>query len=116
VTIGEVRGYAIGILGMTIKDFGECRVGILDEAIEAHNNERNSERKHIAELIRGATLRLFNLQLEKKNRYRSVEDFWPMPWDEKCTKRKEADEKFSKMTDEERKEAAKKFIQRINGK
>lgn len=111
-----MRGYAIGILGMTLKDFGECRVGILDEAIEAHNNEHNADRKHIAELIRGATIRLFNLQVEKKSRYRSVEDFWPMPWDEKYQNKREADDKFSKMTDEERKKAAKKFMERINGK
>ncbi len=57
------------------------RPGEFWEALNAYNIEVTAERKHIGELARGATLRLWNLQVAKKDRIADVRKFWPMPWD-----------------------------------
>lgn len=82
------------------------------EAMDAHNQEKEADRRHIGELVRGATLRLFNLQVAKKDRYIDPAKFWRMPWDE-FTAVDEELERFEAMTDEERAENAKDFLKKI---
>lgn len=82
------------------------------EAMDAHNQEKEADRRHIGELVRGATLRLFNLQIAKKDRIADPAKFWRMPWDEITTKDEEL-ERFEAMTDEERAENAKEFLNKI---
>lgn len=77
-----MRGLAFGVLGMSRKEFYEMRPGEFLEALAAHNEEVAADRRHIGELIRGATLRLFNIQVTQKSRMRDPAKFWPMPWDE----------------------------------
>ena len=67
---------------MTRKEFYEMRPGEFLEALAAHNEEVIANRRHMGELIRGATLRLFNIQVAQKSRMRDPAKFWPMPWDE----------------------------------
>ena len=43
--------------------------------------DRNAERRHEAEVIRGVGLRLFNIQLAKGKSLKPYE-FMPFPWDE----------------------------------
>lgn len=85
-----MRGLAFGVLGMSRKEFYEMRPGEFLEALEAHNEEVAADRRHMGELIRGATLRLFNTQVAQKSRMRDPAKFWRMPWDE--TRQSENDE------------------------
>ena len=56
-------------------------------------------------------LRLFNLQVDKKSRISDPAEFWPMPWDE--LKVDEGLERLESMTDKERAEEARRFLERI---
>jgi len=82
LTLGDCRGIAIGTLGMTLGNFLDCPVGVFWEAVEAHQREMEAGRRHTGELIRGAALRLFNLQLKRGDQIKDPRDFWPMPWDD----------------------------------
>ena len=82
------------------------------EAMDAHNQEKEADRRHMGELVRGATLRVFNLQIAQKDRIADPAKFWRMAWDEITTKDEEL-ERFEAMTDEERAENAKEFLNKI---
>lgn len=53
------------------------------EAMKAYRDEKTADRKHLGELTRGLAARVVNLFVKKP--VKKVEDFWPMPWDEKNT-------------------------------
>lgn len=72
--------------------------------------DRNAERRHEAEVIRGVGLRLFNLQLAKGKSLKPHE-FMPFPWDEE---EKPDDGGLSEMTEEERKVSMEKLKELIN--
>lgn len=82
------------------------------EAMDAHNREKEADRRHMGELVRGAALRLFNLQLRPKDRISDPAKFWRMPWDEFTTADEEQQD-FEMMTDDERAESAQNFIKKI---
>lgn len=88
------------------------RLGEFWEAMDAHNQEKEADRRHMGELVRGATLRLFNLQIAKKDRFTDPAEFWRMPWDE-ITAADEELERFEAMTDAEKAENAKDFLKKI---
>lgn len=88
------------------------RLGEFWEAWDAYNQEKEADRRHMGELVRGATLRLFNLQVAKKDRYTDPSKFWRMPWDEITTADEEL-ERFEAMTDDERADSAKDFLNKI---
>lgn len=71
--------------------------------------DRNAERRHEAEVIRGVGLRLFNLQLAKGKSLKPHE-FMPFPWDEE----EQDDGGLSQMTEEERKASLDKLKKLIN--
>lgn len=71
--------------------------------------DRNAERRHEAEVIRGVGLRLFNLQLAKGKSLKPHE-FMPFPWDEV----EQDDGGLSQMTEEERKASLEKLKELIN--
>jgi hypothetical protein len=74
--------------------------------------DRNAERRHEAEVIRGVGLRLFNLQLAKGKSLKPHE-FMPFPWDEE----EEIDDGgLSQMTEEERQASIAELIKRVNWK
>lgn len=79
--------------------------------MDAHNKEKEADRRHSGELARGVALRLFNLQVDKKSRISDPAQFWPMPWDEPTTDKEL--ERLESMTDEQRTEEAKRFLARI---
>jgi len=93
------------------------RQGWFWEAMRAYQEDKESDRRHVGELIRGATLRLFNLQVRAQDRLREPSKFWPMPWDER-TEDVNAEEirKLASMTDEERTQNAMNFMDRIGWK
>lgn len=72
--------------------------------------DRNAERRHEAEVVRGVGLRLFNLQLAKGKSLKPHE-FMPFPWDEE---EKPDDGGLSEMTEEERKASMEKLKELIN--
>ena len=71
--------------------------------------DRNAERRHEAEVIRGVGLRLFNLQLAKGKSLKPHE-FMPFPWDEE----EQDDGGLSQMTEEERRASLEKLKELIN--
>lgn len=80
--MGDIRGMAFGLLHLSRKDFFEMRLGEFWESMKAYRDDQESYRRHIGELVRGATLRLFNIQLKPNDRIREPSKFWRMPWDE----------------------------------
>ena len=73
--------------------------------------DRNAERRHEAEVMRGVGLRLFNLQLAKGKSLKPHE-FMPFPWDEEV---EEDDGGLSQMTEEEKKASLAKLMEHVNG-
>ncbi len=64
-------------------DFYDMPVGEFWEAMRAYWMRAEADARHLGELARGAALRLFNVQLRRKDQIREPSDFWPMPWDVK---------------------------------
>lgn len=56
-------------------------VGEFWEAMRAYGTKEDAGARHLGELARGAALRLFNVQLIRKDQIRDPAEFWPMPWD-----------------------------------
>ena len=70
--------------------------------------DRNAERRHEAEVIRGVGLRLFNIQLAKGKSLKPNE-FMPFPWDEE-----ENDPgALVNLTDEEKKASLDKLLEKV---
>lgn len=88
------------------------RLGEFWEAMDAYNQEKEADRRHMGELVRGATLRLFNLQIAQKDRFTDPAKFWRMPWDILTTANEEL-ERFEAMTDDEKADNAKDFLNKI---
>lgn len=57
-------------------------VGEFWEAMRAYGIKEEANAKHLGELARGAALRLFNVQLRRKDQIKDPSKFWPMPWDD----------------------------------
>ena len=81
------------------------------EAMAAYQEERMAERRHLGELVRGAALRLFNVQLKPSDRITDPAKFWEMPWDEKPDK--VVEKEVAGWTQEERDQKAREFLKRI---
>lgn len=45
--------------------------------------DKEADRRHVAEVIRGVGVRLFNIQLKPKDQIRDIRKFLPLPWDDK---------------------------------
>lgn len=88
------------------------RIGEYFEALQAYRDEKTADRMHIGELIRGAALRLWNLQVKPKSRIKDPVKFWQMPWDDITS---EADEiaRLTTMTDAQRQQEVDKFLSKI---
>ena len=114
--IGQVRGWAFGLLHLSRDDFYTMRPGEFWEAMTAFREDEEQGRMHIGELVRGAALRLFNLQLQRKDRIADPRKFWRMPWDEDPdTAEAEEQKRLVNLTDEERAVEIKKFLSKIQG-
>ena len=74
--------------------------------------DRNAERRHEAEVIRGVGLRLFNLQLAKGKSLQPHE-FMPFPWDAE----EEPDEGgLDQLSEEEKQASLKALMEKVNWK
>ena len=88
------------------------RPGEFWEAISAYNTEVTDQRKHLGELVRGATIRLWNLQVDKKYRIVDVRKFWPMPWDEPIEDDSEI-KRLASLSEEETQKEVNKFFSKV---
>ena len=89
------------------------RPGEFWEAMNAYNAEVTAQRRHLGELTRGATLRLWNLQVDKKYRISDVRKFWPLPWDEPVDDDSEI-QRLASLSEEETQKEVEKFFSRVN--
>ena len=74
--------------------------------------DKEADRRHVAEVIRGVGVRLFNIQLKPKDQIRDVRQFLLLPWDEDDEDPEVA--RLESLTREERDEAARAFMEKIN--
>lgn len=81
------------------------------EALAAFRDEAETNRRHIGELTRGLCIRIINLFIKKP--YKSVEDFWPMPWDEPIDTAEDIAAELNSMSRDERQDRAREFLQKI---
>lgn len=108
-----VRGWAISRLGLSPAEFYLMRPGEFWEAIRVWQADKEADRRHVAEMIRGVGLRLFNIQLAQKDRIRDIRKFFPLPWDEEDDVDEEA-QRLSRLSQEERDREAQAFMKNIN--
>lgn len=91
------------------------RVGEFWEAIAAYRQARSEERRHTAELTRGATMKLWNLHVDKRYRINDPRKFWPMPWDEDDAEAEDREvRRLNSLGDEERDAEVQKLLARIH--
>ena len=97
---------------MSRSDFYDMPVGEFWEAVEAYYKEVDADRRHIGELVRGAALRLFNINLEKSDQIKDPRKFWKMPWDEPMVE-DEVTKGLNAMTGEERTASSRSLLKKI---
>ena len=113
LTLGLVRGWAISRLGLSREEFYLMRPGEFWEAMMAWKADKEADRRHGAEVIRGVGVRLFNIQLKAKDQIKDVRKFFPLPWDEEDNQGEEI-ERLNALSKEEKDAAAKEFLERIH--
>lgn len=91
------------------------RPGVFWEAIVAWQADKEADRRHVAEVIRGVGVRLFNIQLKPKDQIKDIRKFYPLPWDDDEPNNEEA-ERLAALSNEEQAAEAKAFLERINAK
>lgn len=74
------------------------------------SEDTGADRQHIGELVRGAAFNLWNLQVDRKHRFKDPAKWWPMPWDKK--QQDGAVERLINMSDEDRAGAAEEFMKK----
>ena len=100
-------------MGMTPVAFYSMRVGEFWEALAAYRENQMQERRHSAELVRGATMILFNVQVQKKYRVKDPAKFWRMPWDKADDGAEDREiKRLMNLSPEEQAEEARKFFER----
>ena len=67
------------------------RPGEFWEAMKVWQADKEADRRHVAEVIRGVGVRLFNIQLKQKDQVRDIRKFLPLPWDDKDNETGEID-------------------------
>lgn len=73
--------------------------------------DKEADRRHVAEVIRGVGARLFNIQLKPKDQIKDVRKFLPLPWDE--TEEDPEVERLVHLTKAERDKEARAFMEKI---
>lgn len=103
---------AIGVLGMRRSDFYDMPVGEFWEAVASRNKEVEADRRHLGELVRGAALRLFNINLKRSDQIKDPRKFWRMPWDEPTRDEMERED-INGMSEEQREASVRNLIKII---
>lgn len=90
------------------------RPGEFWEALRAYDSKVSADRRHLGELFRGATLRLWNLQVKKSDRISDPAKFWPMPWDGPAEASQEI-KRLASLSEEDTRKEVEKFFAKVNG-
>lgn len=98
---------------MTREEFYLMRPGEFFEALEAHQREKEDDRRHVGELVRGAVLRLYNSERKPVHQILDPAKFWRMPWDDPEDSVEREIERLNALSPEEAKAEAEKFLKRI---
>lgn len=98
---------------MTREEFYLLRPGEFWEALEAHRQEKEDDRIHMGELVRGAVLRIYNSERKPAHQIQDPTKFWRMPWDDPEGSEEKEIERLSGLDEKERLEEAEKFLKRI---
>jgi len=88
------------------------RPGEFWEAMDAYEQKVLADRRHIGELVRGASLRLFNIQLDPRHRITDATKFWPMPWDDPDREANEL-KRLEDLTEAEKQVEVDRFLKRV---
>jgi len=110
----EIRAWAL------LLQIKQDELELLDEhvfwtAVKLRGEEKDADRRHIAELVRGGTLRIFNLLVQKKSRIDDPAKFWRMPWDKDLgEENNKVLQRLDTLSDEDRHAEAMDFLKRIN--
>lgn len=110
-----IRGWAISRLGLSRDEFYLMRPGEFWEAMQTWRADKEADRRHVAEVIRGVGVRLFNINLKPKDQIRDIRKFMPMPWDEEPDRDEEL-ERLNTLSKEERDAEVENFLNSINWK
>lgn len=97
---------ALAYFNLSPYEFGKIRPAEFLTALNIRNKTVEDDRKHIAELVRGATFILTNLQLKKK--INKPSELWKFSWDN--DKKKPQKE----LTEEEKEESLRKLLKAAN--
>ena len=89
------------------------RPGEFWEAMDAYEHKVRADRQHIGELVRGATLRLWNLQVAERHRTADPVKFWAMPWDDPDREGKEI-KRLKDLSEAEKQVEVEKFLKRVH--
>ena len=99
-------------MGASPDDLGRLRLPDYWSAMTAYSEQVQADRQHQGDLIRCATMMLINLQLKPKDRFKRVQDFWPMPWDPPS---EDPGKAIRDMSDAERQSMYNDFLKRLDG-
>lgn len=113
VCIGKIRGWALGLLGMSREQFYLMRPGEFFEALEAHRQEKEDDRVHMGELVRGAVLRIYNSERKPQNQILDPAKFWRMPWDDPADAEDKEIKRLSELDEKARQAEVDNFLKRI---
>lgn len=108
-----MKGWAIALLHLSLDDLGRLRLPDYWAALRSYQEQVNADRQHLGNLIRCATMMLINIQLKPGSRFKTAQDFWPMPWD---APKEDPDKAIKAMSDEERNAMYNEFRRRLDGK
>lgn len=89
------------------------RPGEFWEALRAYNEQVSADRRHLGELVRGATLRLWNLQVSPKSRLTDTRKFWPMPWDGETDGELREIKRLENLSEEDAQKEIDKFLKKV---
>ena len=108
-----VRGWAIARLGLSREEFYLMRPGEFWEAMQAWQADKEADRRHVAEVVRGVGIRLFNIQLKKGDQIKDPRKFMRFPWDDDPDAPDQETQALLSMSTEERDALARDFMDRI---
>lgn len=97
---------------MTREEFYQMRPGEFWEALQAHREEKEDDRIHMGELVRGAVLRMYNSEREPRHQIKDPSKFWHMPWDDPEDAEENEIKRLTSLTDEERNKEVQEFLRR----
>lgn len=72
---------AVAFFHFTPEMFYEMRIGQFMDAMACYNNQRLTDQRFNAEIIRMQTTTMINIQLKKKDRIKP-DQLWTFPWEE----------------------------------